>query len=142
MGKSPVALLTLMSVLATPFRFGMGPSGSASSGKGLASDDVGDDAEVTAVASDALGGFHFCVVTMVATAVSFTDLTEVALDATAMWACAITGLLTETELIVHDAVPSPLVQPLVNVGFWLVGCAVSVMNTFETDVFWVETRTT
>ena len=40
------------------------------------------------------------------------------------------------------AVVFPLAQPLVNAGFWLVGCAVSVTDTPEADPFWVETATT
>jgi hypothetical protein len=50
--------------------------------------------------------------------------------------------LSDTELTVHVAVLSPLVQPLVNVGFWLGGCAVSVTDTSEADPFSVETDTT
>ncbi len=42
----------------------------------------------------------------------------------------------------HEAVPSPLAQPLVNVGFWLDGCAVSATDTSEADPFCVETCTT
>lgn len=141
-GKSPVAFLAVMSVLATPFRSGIGPSGIASSGGRLASDGLGDDAEVTAVVSEAVGGLHFWEVTMLAAAVSFTDLTDLALDATAIRTCRTAGFLTETERMVHDAVSSPLVQPLVNVGFSLVGCAVSVTDTSEADVFRVETCTT
>jgi hypothetical protein len=141
-GKSPVALPAFMSVLATPFRFGMGPSGRMSGGGMPTSDGFGDDAEVTAVVSVTVGAFHFWVVTMLATAVSFTDVTEVALAATAIWACRTTGFLAKTEPMVHDAVPSPFVQPLVNVGFWLVGRTVSVTDTSEADVFRVETRTT
>jgi hypothetical protein len=140
-GKSWVTLPTGVSVLPTPFRSGMGPSGSANSGGGPGSDGLGDDAEVTAVISATAGAFHSCVVTMLAVAVSFTDLTEVALDATEIWACRTTAALTCTVLMVQAGVPSPLVQPLVNVAFWLVGCAVSATDTSEADVFRVETRT-
>ena len=41
--------------------------------------------------------------------------------------------------MVHEAVPSPLLQPLVNVGFWLVGCDVSATVTSEADPFSVDT---
>ena len=46
-----------------------------------------------------------------------------------------------TELTVHEAVPSPLVQPLVNSGFWVDGRAVSATDTSETEPFLVETCT-
>jgi hypothetical protein len=42
------------------------------------------------------------------------------------------------ELIRQEAAPLPLAQPLVNVGFWLVGCAVSVTVTFEAEASTVE----
>ncbi len=98
--------------------------------------------EVTATVSAAAGGVHVAVVTMLAVAVSFTELTELAFDATAIWAFREAGSLTVTELRAHEAVPSPLGQPLVNSGFWLDGCAVSVTDTFETDPPTVETSTT
>ena len=41
----------------------------------------------------------------------------------------------------HEAVPSPLVQPLVNSGFWLDGWAVSATDTSEAEPFSVETCT-
>jgi hypothetical protein len=44
--------------------------------------------------------------------------------------------------MLHEAVPSPLAQPLLNVGFWLVGCAVSATVTSEADPFSVVTCTT
>jgi len=46
-----------------------------------------------------------------------------------------------TELTVHEAVPSPLVQPLVNLGFWLDGWTVSATDTSEAEPFLVETCT-
>lgn len=46
-----------------------------------------------------------------------------------------------TEATVHEAVPSPLLQPLVNSGFWLDGWEVSVTDTFDAEPFWVETCT-
>lgn len=54
---------------------------------------------------------------MLAVAVNLTGLTDAALDATAIWACRTTGCFTETELTVHADVPSPSVQPSVNVAF-------------------------
>jgi hypothetical protein len=119
----------------------MGPSGSSGSGARPGSDGLGDDGEVTAVISATVGACHFCVVTMLAVAVSFTDLTEVAPGATAIWACRTTGLFTGTGPTVHAAVPSPLAQPLVNVALRLVGCAASATDTPEADAFRVETRT-
>jgi hypothetical protein len=44
--------------------------------------------------------------------------------------------------MLHEAVPSSLAQPLLNVGFWLVGCAVSTTDTSEADPFSVVTCTT
>ena len=41
----------------------------------------------------------------------------------------------------HEAVPSPLAQPLVNWGFWLVGWTVSATDTSEAEPFSVETCT-
>ena len=46
-----------------------------------------------------------------------------------------------TEVTVHEAVPSPLVQPLVKVGFWLDGWEVSATDTFAAEPFLVETCT-
>src|SRR5579864_1188923 len=96
-GKSCVALPASMSVLPTPFRSGIGPSGKAGSGSGYCNFGLRDraEAEVTAVIAATVGAFHFCVVTMVAVAVSLSDLIEVALDATVIWACRTTGCFTE-----------------------------------------------
>ncbi len=87
------ALPAPMSELETPLRSGMGPSGSGVSGGELLADDLADDlageavaAAVTATASLAAGGVHFTEVTMPAVAVSFTEVTEVALDATGICA--------------------------------------------------------
>lgn len=96
-GNRPEALPAPMSELDTPLRSGMGPSGSAASGEeiaeelageGDADDDADDaaDAEVTTTVAAADGAVHFTVVTTLAVAVSFTELTEVALDATGIWA--------------------------------------------------------
>ena len=101
------------------------------------------EAAVTAVVSAAAGGVHFAVVTTLAVAVSFTEPTEVAFDATAIRASRLTVCPVVIEPMLHDAVPSPLGQPLLNVGFRLDGCAVSARDTSEADPpFWVETRTT
>jgi len=143
-GNRPAALPAPTNMLASPFRAGMGPSGSTStcvaSGEALA--DCFAAAAVTVVVSAAAGGVHFTVVTTLAVAVSFTELTEVALDATAICACRLAGCFVVTELMRHEAVPSPLAQPLVNVGFWLDGCTVSATDTSEADPFCVETCTT
>jgi hypothetical protein len=118
-GKSCVALPASITVLPTPFRSGIGPSGSAGSGRGLSTGGLRDRVvvEVTAVVSATEGAFQFCEVAMLAVATSLTDLTEIALDAIVIWARRTAGCFTETELTVHPAVPSPLVQPLVNVAF-------------------------
>ena len=147
-GNRAAALPAPMSMLAAPFRAGMGPSGSTATcvapGEALVVALALADfaAAVTVVVSAAAGGVHFCVVTTLAVAVSFTELTEVAFAPTAIWACRLAGCFAVTELTLHEAVPSPLAQPLVNVGFWLDGCAVSATDTFEAAAFWVETCTT
>ncbi len=78
-----------MSELETPLRFGMGPRGSVVSGGALLTDGLAGEADaaaVTATVSLADGGVHFSGVTMLALAVSFTEVTEVALDATGICA--------------------------------------------------------
>ena len=84
---APMGLLERMSLLETPLRFGMGPSGSVVSGGELLTDGLTGDAEadaaaVTATVSLADGGVHFTEVAMLAVAVSFTAVTEMAPDAT------------------------------------------------------------
>ena len=127
----------------------MGPSGSVVPGETPADDVPAEelageaDAVVTATVSAADGGVHFSVVTMLAVAVSFTEVTEVALAATGTCALRVTGCLSDTELTVQLAVPSPLAQPLVKVGFWLDGWAVRATVTSAAEpLFSVETRTT
>jgi hypothetical protein len=72
-----------MSELETPLRSGRGPSGSTVCAAALADDLAGEgDAAVTATVSVAAGGVHFAVVTTLAVAVSFSELTEVAVAAT------------------------------------------------------------
>ncbi|HLM89423.1 MAG TPA: hypothetical protein VK284_10415 [Streptosporangiaceae bacterium] len=101
------------------------------------------EAAVTAVVTAAAGGVHFAVMTTLAVAVSFTELTEAAFDATGMRASRLTVCPVVIEPMLHDAVPSPLGQPLLNVGFWLDGCAVSATDTPEADPpFRAETCTT
>jgi hypothetical protein len=90
----------------------------------------------------AAGGVHVAVVTTLAVTVSFTEVTEVAVDATAIWALRLVGWAAVTELTPHTAVPLPEAQPLLNMGFWLDGCAVSATDTSEADPFWVEICTT
>ena len=148
-GNRPEALPAPMSWLETPLRFGIGPSGSVLSGRTPA-DEVPDlageaeaEAAVTATVSAADGGVHFWLVAMLAVAVSFTEVTEVALAATGICALSETGCLSDTELTLQLAVPWPLAQPLVNVGFWLDGWAVRATVTPEAEpLFSVETRTT
>ena len=97
---------------------------------------------MTAVVSSAAGGVHLVVAAMLAVAVSLTELTEFALDATVICASRTTGFVALTEPTVHEAVPPPLAQPLVNVGFWVVGCEASVTDTPEAGPFLVQTWTT
>lgn len=146
-GNRPAALPAPMSWLETPLRFGIGPSGSVLSGRTPA-DELADllgeaEAAVTATVSAADGGVHFSVVTMLAVAVSFTEVTEVALAATGIRALSETGCLSDTELTVQLAVPAPLAQPLTNVGFWPDGWAVrATVTSVAEPLFSVETRTT
>ena len=150
-GNRPAALPAPMSKLAWPLRAGIGPSGSTArfgvAGEvftfalALALADFAGAAAVTAVVMAAAGGVHVAVVTTLAVAVSFTEVTEVAVAATAIWAFRMTGWVV-TELTPHTAVPLPEAQPLLNVGFWLDGCAVSVTDTSDADPFWVEICTT
>ncbi len=74
-------------------------------------------AAMTATVSAADSGVHFSVVAMLAVAVSFTEVTEVAPAATGICALSETGCLSDTALTAQLAVPAPLAQPLVNVGF-------------------------
>jgi hypothetical protein len=152
-GNRPDALPAPMSELEAPFRFGTGPSGSVVCGDAPAADAPADDdadadgdaagAEVTATASAADGGVHVAEVTMLAVAVSFTEETEVAPAATGICACRVTGCLSDTELTVQLAVPPPLAQPLVNVGFGPDGWTVRARVTSDADpLFLVETCTT
>jgi len=46
--------------------------------------------------------------------------------------------LSDITVTVQEAVPVPLLQPLVNVGFWLPGCEVSATATSEADPFSVD----
>jgi hypothetical protein len=144
-GNSPDALPAPMNTLASPFRAGMGPSGSTTMwvtpGEAWPELFAEAAAAVTAVVSAAAGGVHFVVVTTLAVAVSFTELTEVAFDATAICAFRLVAFVV-TELRSHEAVPSSLAHPLLNVGFWLDGCAVSATDTSEADPFSVQTCTT
>jgi len=78
---------------------------------------------VTATGSAADGGIHFSVVVMRAVAVSFTEVTLLALAATGICALSEAGCLSDTELTVQVAVPSPLAQPPVKVACWLDGDA-------------------
>jgi hypothetical protein len=148
-GKSPDALPAPMSELEAPFRFGRGPIGTALPSGTVAPAGVpGDDAAreagaaMTATVSCAAGGVHFSVVTTLAVAVSVTELTFVALAATGIWACRVTALVSDTEPTVQFAVLSPLVQPLVNTGFWLVGADFRATDTPAAEPFLVETVTT
>ena len=92
-GNRPAALPAPTNMLASLFRAGMGPSGSTAmcaafgeAGAEFWADFffVAAEAAVTAVVSAAAGGVHFVAVTTLAVAVSFTELTEVAFEATAI----------------------------------------------------------
>ena len=147
-GNRRDALPGPMSELETPLRFGIGPSGSAVSGEAPADDAAGDEAgaavaEVTATVSAADGGVHLAEVTMLAVAVSCTEVTVLALAATGICAWRIAGCLSDTELTTQVAAPAPLAQPPVNVAFWPDGWALRARVTSEADpLFPVETCTT
>jgi hypothetical protein len=47
--------------------------------------------------------------------------------------------LSDIAVMVQEAVPSPLLQPLVNAGFWLAGCDVIATVTSAADPFSVDT---
>ncbi len=100
------------------------------------------DGPVTVTVSTAVGGVQVAVVVMVAVAVSVTDVTDVAVGATGICACRTTGVFAVTEAMAHDADPLPPAQPLLNVGFWPAGFAVSVTDTSEADPPSVPTSTT
>ena len=143
-GNRLAALPAPMNTLASPFSAGMGPSGSTtrcSPALGEAEPELDAAAAATVVVSAAAGGVHFVVVTTLAVAVSFTELTEAAFDATAICAFRLVAFVV-TELRLHEAVPSSLAHPLLNVGFWLDGCAVSATDTSEAVPFLVDTCTT
>ena len=138
-GNSPAALPAPMSRLASAFRFGMGPSASVGRCVALGEALADEAAPVTDVVAVAAGGVHLTVVATLAVAVSFSELTEDAFDATAIRAFRVTGALT--ELTVQEALKSPVVQPLVNSGFSVDGWAASATDTFEAEPSLVETCT-
>lgn len=142
-GNKPDALPAPMSELEAPFRFGSGPSGTVMA-VGAPPEDLllGDDAApVTVTASCAAGGVIIAVVTMLAVAVSVTEPTEVALAATGTLASRVTALVSDTAPTAQVALLSPAAQPLVNVGFWLVGVAARATDTPAAGPFSVETVT-
>jgi len=131
-------------MLASPVSAGMGPSGSTAKCPAALGEAVAElfaAAAATAVVSAAAGAVHFVVVTTLAVAVSVTELTEVAFDATAICAFRLVAFVV-TELRLHQAVPSPFAHPPLNVGFWLDGCAVSAIDTSDVVPFSVNTCTT
>lgn len=118
-GNRPAAFPAPMSELDSPFRLGSGPTGSALRAGTLVADLVGEgdvDAEVMVTVEAAEGAVQVAVVTMLAVAVSFSEVT-VALDETGTWTSRSTALASVTELTVQVAVLSPVVQPLVKAGF-------------------------
>ena len=152
-GNSDPALPALMSWLDTLLRLGMGPSGTplrpatftgVSAGvldDGDADLVAGAEAAVTDVVPAAAGAVHLAVVVTLAVAVSFTDVTEVAFDATATLAVRLTACLSVTEAMTHDAAPFPLAHPALNVGFRLAGWAASVTVTSDAVPSFADTFT-
>jgi hypothetical protein len=149
LGNRPEASPALTTELETLLRSGIGPSGSVvpgtivpgvAGGEELAEDLVGEAAgTVTATVTAADGGVHVAVVTMLAVAISRTD---VASDPAGICACRLTGDVAETEPTAHvGVVPFLLAQPLVNAGFWLEGWAVRATDTSVAGPFSVETVT-
>ena len=148
-GNRPDALLAPMSCPVGELMAGAdaAPSGRAFSAGVIAVDLAGvaeaggEVAAVTPTVSVAAGGVQAAVVVTLAVAVSFTDVTEEAPDATGTCASTDTAFVSATEPTAHFAVPSPVPQPVVNVGFTLDGCVPSAMDTPEADPFSVETCT-
>jgi hypothetical protein len=127
-----------MSELETLLRFGTGPSGSVVPGAaggalGLDDGEPPPEAAVTATVSAAAGGAHLAEVVMLAVAVSFTEETEVASDATGICACRLTACLSDTALTGQLADPLLSPQPPVNRGFWLDGWEVRATVTWDAD---------
>jgi len=138
-GNSSEALPAPMSELETLLRFGTGPSGSVVPGAVGGALDDGEPlppeaaAAVTATVSAAAGGAHLAEVVMLAVAVSFTEETEVASDATGICACRLTACLSDTALTGQRADPLLSPQPPVNRGFWLDGWEVRATVTWDAD---------
>src|SRR5689334_6554689 len=136
-GNNSEALPAPMSELEMLLRFGTGPSGSVVPGAAGGALDVGEPpaeaAAVTATVSAAAGGVHLAEVVTLAVAVSFTEVTEVASDATGICACRVTGCLSDTALTGHLADPLLSPQPPVNKGFWLDGWEVRATVTPDAD---------
>jgi hypothetical protein len=144
-GNRPAAFPAPISELDSLFRVGRGPTGSALCDGGLVAVLVGEgdadaDADVTVTVEAAEGAVQVAVVAMLAVAVSFNE--PVALDETGIWTSRSTALLSVTELTVQVAVLSPVLQPLVKVGFWVAGSAATVTDTSATGPFLAETATT
>lgn len=98
-------------------------------------------AAVTLTVAVAAGGVQAALVAMLAVAVSFTEVTEEAPNATGTCAAKDTVLVSVTERTVHFAVPSPVLQPLVNVGSRLDGSVPRARDTPEAGPFSVDTCT-
>jgi hypothetical protein len=105
------------------------PIGSMSAGVPGAAGVGRELAAVTATVTDAEGGVHDDAVVALAVAVSFTEVTEEALDATGTCTLNAAVFALATEPTVHFFVPSPLPQPLTKAGPSPDGCAASAMDT-------------
>jgi hypothetical protein len=101
----------------------------------------GEGAAVTLTVSVAEGGVHAADVVMLAVAVSLTEVTLEAFDATGTCTLKRSLFVSVTEPAVHFVVPSPSPQPLVNVGTRFDGSAPSAIETPEAEPFSVETCT-
>jgi hypothetical protein len=98
------------------------------------------EADVTVTVSDALGSFVRCVACPVA--VSFTDVTDVAVAATAIFACSSVDAPADSVPMLHEDPPSPLAQPTVNSAFSVLGAAARSTTTAVAPVpFSAETLT-
>jgi hypothetical protein len=104
-------------------------------------DAGGEGAAITLTATAAAGGVQTALVLTLAVAVSLTEVTEEAPDGTGTCVSTETAFVSATEPTAHLAVPSPVPQPLVNVGVRPDGCVPSAMDTPEADPFRVETWT-
>ena len=111
----------------------------------LVGDALAEAAAATLTVWDAAGMAAMAgLVAASAVAVSVTEVTEVALEETAIWACswyAAGATEVPSDPIVQVADPFPPGQRPVNVAAWPCGAVASVTDTPDAGPFWAETWT-